>query len=217
MHRIARAARLGVAAATVTATTLLFVAAPASAHEQRTVDGKYHVEVGWGDEPTYAGFKNSVQLILNDANDKPVTDLGDTLKVEVKTGTQAMTLPFEPNFEVGGDGTPGDYRAWLVPTRPGGYTFHITGTIHNDNVDQTFTSSDTTFDDVKSATDVEFPVKDPSAGDLSTKLDRTQSRFTTQAKDAKDSADSAKTIALIGIVVGAVGIVIGATALTRKR
>jgi hypothetical protein len=39
--------------------------------------------VGCGDEPAHAGGKNSVQLILADANDKPVTDLGNTLKAGV--------------------------------------------------------------------------------------------------------------------------------------
>ena len=48
----------------------------------------------------------------------PVTDLADPLKVTVKTGTQEMRLSLVPNFEVGGDGTPGDYRAWFIPSCP---------------------------------------------------------------------------------------------------
>src|SRR5205807_2256065 len=149
--------------------------------ETRTIANQYSVEVGWGDEPPYAGFKNSVQLLLKDTKDKPVTDLGDTLKVEVSTGTQKMTLPIVPNFEVGGDGTPGDYRAWLVPTRPGTYTFHFTGTIHGDAIDASFTSSDTTFDEITSATDVEFPAKDPTIGDLSQRVTREDARLAAAA------------------------------------
>src|SRR5438309_4948203 len=42
--------------------------APALAHEERTVV-KFHVAVGFGDEPAYAGQKNSVQMFLHDAKD----------------------------------------------------------------------------------------------------------------------------------------------------
>src|SRR5690349_7624408 len=109
-------------------TTLAVSATSALAHEQRTV-GKYHVEVGFGTEPAYVGFPNSVQLLLNDAHDNPVTNLGDTLKVVVIQGSQHKTLSVAPNFEVGGDGIPGDYRAWFIPTTAGVYTFHFTGTV----------------------------------------------------------------------------------------
>ena len=54
----------------------------------------------------------------------------------------------------------------MVPTRPGAYTFHFTGTIRGDAIDETFKSSDTTFDDIKAASEVEFPAKDPSTGEL---------------------------------------------------
>ena len=201
----------------VFAAALLAAAPIASAHEARTINGKYNVEVGWGDEPPYAGFKNSVQLILSDADHKPITDLGDTLKVDVMTGTQKMTLPFEANFQVGEFGDPGDYRAWIVPTRPGTYTFHLTGTIHGDAIDQTFTSSDTTFDNVKAQSDVQFPAKDPTAGDLSQRLDRETARLSAQAKSAQDDAGGAKTFGIIGVVVGALGLAVGGVALTRKR
>jgi hypothetical protein len=61
------------------------LASPAAAHEAKTVGN--HFVVGFGDEPAYASEKNSVQLLLADANDKPVTDLTDTLKVAVTTGS----------------------------------------------------------------------------------------------------------------------------------
>ena len=62
------------------------LASPAAAHEAKTV-GNHHFVVGAGDQPAYASEKNSVQLLLADANDKPVTDLTDTLKVAVTTGS----------------------------------------------------------------------------------------------------------------------------------
>jgi hypothetical protein len=194
----------------------LVAAAPASAHEGRAV-GKYNFVVGWGDEPTYDGFKNSVSLLLTDANHKPVTDLGDTLKVEVSTGDQKVTLPMVANFEAGEFGEPGDYRAWLVPNRPGDYTFHFTGTIRGDAVDVTFTSSDTTFDGVKPVSEVEFPAKDPTVGDLASRVQRSEARAAAQVKEAKDSARTAKTFGMIGIALGAIGIVVGAIGASRRR
>ena len=103
----------------ILAMSLLAGAGPASAHEGREV-GEYHFTVGWGDEPAYSGFKNSVSLHLTDHDDRPVASLGSGgLKVEVIFGTQTVTLDMEPNFRVGAFGEVGDYRAWLVPVRAG--------------------------------------------------------------------------------------------------
>ena len=60
-------------------------------HEHRRV-GPYEMTVGWAEEPTYAGLKNAALLILTDASGKPVTDLTDTLKVEVVFGNQKTGL-----------------------------------------------------------------------------------------------------------------------------
>ncbi len=189
-------------------------AAPAFAHEERDFNG-FHAEVGFGDEPPYIGEKNSVQLILSTKVGKPVTDLGDSLQVEVSTaGNQPMKLALEPNFEVGGDGTPGDYRAWFIPTTPGKYTFHFTGTIKSQNVDQSFTSSSTGFDEVKDPSGVEYPAKDPTSGQVAARLDREVPRL-------ESATASARTLAVVGIVVGVAGLlvggVLGGLGLRRKR
>jgi hypothetical protein len=73
-------------ASTLAGLLILVLASPAAAHEAKTV-GNHHFVVGFGDEPAYASEKNSVQLLLADANDRPVTDLTDTLKVAVTTGS----------------------------------------------------------------------------------------------------------------------------------
>jgi hypothetical protein len=199
-------------------------AGPASAHEARKI-GKYDVEVGFGDEPAYTGDKNSVQLLLNEANDKPVVDLGDTLKVDITTGsstddTQKLSMTMQPNFEVGGDGTPGDYRAWFVPTAPGPYTFHSTGSIKGQKVGEKFTSSPTTFDEVQDPAQVEFPIKDPTTGQLTARVDRETQRLNTALADArrqaKDEAGTALLIAIVGVVVGVLGLAAAGYAL-RKR
>lgn len=201
----------------LTAVLALVTAAPALAHERRTVGG-YQFVVGWGDEPAYSSFKNSIQVTLSEANGgAPVTDLGDTLKVEVTKGSDRATLPLVANFRVGAFGTPGDYRAWLTPTRPGTYTFHFTGTVRGQSVDETFTSSKTTFNDVEDVATSEFPAKDPSTGELATRLDREVPRLDSAATKAKDDAGSARTLAVVGIAVGAAGLVAAVAALVVAR
>lgn len=190
--------------------------APASAHEPRST-GPVRFVVGWGDEPTYTGFKNSVQVTISEANGTPVTDLGDTLKVEVIKGADKVTLPLVANFRVGGSGTPGDYRAWLIPTRPGAYTFRLFGSVRGQNVDESFTSSNTTFNQVEDVTSIAFPAKDPSTGQLATRIDREIPRLEAALRDARDRTDGARTLALAGIGFGALGLLVAAGALAVAR
>lgn len=192
-------------------------ATPARAHEARTGGGVRFV-VGWGDEPAYTGSKNSVQVTVTEASGgAPVTDLGDGLKVEViKTG-EKLTLPLTPNFRAGAFGTPGDYRAWLTPTRPGAYTFRITGSVRGQNVNESFSSSPTTFNDVEDAANIQFPEKDPTPGQLATRVDREFPRLDAALAKAEDDAASARTLGLAGLAVGAAGLLAGAGAFVVAR
>jgi hypothetical protein len=217
-------------ASALAATMACVLASPALAHEARDVDD-LELEVGFGTEPAYAGQPNSVQLLLHH-HGEPVTDLGDTLDVEISFGdADPLRLTFEPFFEEGEFGTPGDYRAWFFPTSPGQYTFHLTGTIEGEDVDETFTSGPKTFSDVVSPADVQYPEQLPSTADIVARMDResaragdaiqqagTQSeRAARAASQAADDASSAKTIGVIGLVVGALGLIVAIVALTRSR
>lgn len=198
----------------VGACTLLVLASPAaSAHEQRTVAG-YGFLVGWGDEPTYTGFKNSVSLLLT-RQGKGVPDLGDTLKVEVASGGRSVTLDLVPNFEPGEFGEVGDYRAWIVPTRPGTYAFHFTGTIKGSALDETFTCSEQTFDCPREPGSIEFPARDPSTAQLSDRIDRQSGRLERRIASVNDDADQGRLFGIIGIAVGALALIVG-TAAVRK-
>ena len=215
MHRTAGA--LGVIALVTTLAVPLVLPRAAAAHERRQV-GAYTMSVGWVDEPTFAGFKNGVQLILKDKDGKPVEDLGDTLKVEVIFGTQ-KSAPLELDPAWGKSfGTPGDYHATIVPTRPGNYTFHFIGLINDQKVDQSFTSSDKTFDPVVEAAEIEFPAKDPSVADLAGRLERLGPRIEmaqAAVRDATAAAQQARTLAVVGVIVGALGLVAGLVSLRR--
>jgi hypothetical protein len=216
MHRSIRVLAMACALATV---ALIIGAPAASAHAQRQV-GPIHMEIGFGTEPAYVGQPNSVQIILTE-HGKPVVDLGGSLKVQVSFGGQPTDLPLEANFEVGGDGTPGDYRAWFIPSQPGPYTFHFTGKVHGTNIDESLTSGPKTFDEVQDPAEAAFPaVTAPTTQELADRIQQDATRLsdaTAAADSAKSAADSAKTVAIIGVVVGLIGIVVAATAILSVR
>jgi hypothetical protein len=208
-------------------TMLVLLAGRTAAHEVRQV-GDLDLVVGFGQEPAYAGQPNSVELLLSTGGN-PVTDLGDTLTVSLGFGDQSKDLSVEPFFEVGEFGTPGDYRAWFIPTRAGQYSFHFTGTIRGTKIDETFTSGPKTFGDVDNPTDAEFPVQDPTNGELADRIDREIPRLEASITDVKTSVDrsvgstvddvsSARTLALVGVALGALGLIaaIAAIAMTRR-
>ncbi|HLJ61879.1 MAG TPA: hypothetical protein VKZ50_19305 [bacterium] len=213
--------RLAVATVAVaTAVGLSGWLSAASAHEQRAV-GSVHMTVGWVDEPTYVGYRNAVQLFLADATNKPVLDVGDGLKVQVIFGNQKTgMLPLDPSFDPDtGLGTRGEFRASIIPTRPGNYTFHFVGAVGKQHIDQSFTTSPTTFDPVEDATGVEFPAKEPSTSEIAGLVERLGSRVDASAAAARDAAASAaqaRSLGIGGVVAGLVGIVIGVGAARRR-
>ncbi len=191
---------------TAVAVALLFsFAAVAAAHAD--VDaGSYHLAIGWVTEPTYVGEINAVQLLVFDENNNPVTDLGpDDVQVVVSAGGQdSAPLTFSAAFDAEeGLGTPGDYHAPLIPTIAGDYSFHVTGTIHGQAIDATVTSGEATFDTPMDPSAIQFPNKVPAVADLATRIDRVDSR----------SSSDAQTALYAGVAVGLVGIVIGVIAL----
>src|SRR5439155_190493 len=151
MHRPVRVLAL---ACTLAAVMLIMGAPAASAHAQRQA-GPIHMEIGFGTEPAYVGQPNSAQIILTE-HGQPVVDLRGSLKVQVSFGGQQTDISLQADFEVGGDGTPGDYRAWFIPSQPGPYTFHLTGTVHGTKIDESITSGPKTFDVVQDPAEAAF-------------------------------------------------------------
>src|SRR5260370_34745450 len=81
----------------------LFIAAagPASAHVLKTVR-PYHLLIGFGSQPAYAGAQHSVFLLLTSAKTgAPIVDegLGDALRVDVRFGTQHKQLALASSFD----------------------------------------------------------------------------------------------------------------------
>ena len=217
-----RTATTGVAPA-LAGLLVSLLAGPAVAHEDKKV-ANFTFSVGFGTEPAYAGTLNSVQLVVHN-NGKPVTDVKD-MKVAVTTGdAEAMQLTLAPNFEVGEWGEPGDYRAFFIPTTPGRYTFHFTGTIQGKKIDRSFTSIKDGFDAVDDPAEVQYPAKDPTGAQLATRVDREAARLnaalSADRDQARDDAADARRRATIALIVGAAGLlaaaVVGGLALRRRR
>jgi len=211
MHRFARAWAIAVLAIGPAS-----LATPVAAHVVKQV-GPYSVAIGWVHEPTYVGQLNAVQVVIKDAKGNPISDLSaDALKVVVSTaGQQSDPMSLAPTFdEDTGLGIPGDYEAPMIPTAPGDYTFQVTGSIHATKINETATSSDTTFDSVVDASAVQFPSKLPSIGDLATRVERVDARIQSQLTAANDAKSSAQGALVVGLAVGGVGVLIGLVAVT---
>jgi hypothetical protein len=219
-------ARVLMALATVAAVPVLFIAATAgtaSAHVLKTV-GPYHLLIGFGSEPTYAGEQNSVFLLLTSAKTgAPIVDegLGDTLKVAVGFGTQTKQLPLVSSFDPdSGQGTKGVYNAYFIPTVPGDYTFHFSGTIHTTKVNLTVKSSPTTFDSAHDPAGIQFPQQAPSNLQLAQRQNAESARLSAAIHAADSKAASASTalwVGIAGLVVGAAGLCVGGIAFARGR
>ena len=133
---------------------LLTVAVPVLAHEHRQI-GPYEVSFGWRVEPAYAGVYNGPEIGVENEDGEPVEGLEETLALEVSFGGVSKVLPLRGVF-----GEPGSYTADLLPTLPGDYSFHLTGMIGEETVDEVFTSADGDFSSVEPLEDIAFPAEE---------------------------------------------------------
>ena len=198
-----------VAAAT---TVLMLPIGQASAHEERQVDDLTFV-VGWSNEPAYAGFGNEVQVVVEHEG-KPVED--GELEAEVifgdPEGQARVTVTLDPAFD-----TPNEYLGYIIPTRPGTYSFHVTGTVDEHEIDEVFTSGPETFAEVNNPTEAEFPEQDPTRGELAEAVDRLTARIDELRTEPAVADEGGDSVALwIGIGSGVVALIALAMA-TRRR
>jgi len=218
----------------------LVVLLPAVAWAHTTVgEGATEVEVGWGDEPAFAGVLNSVQVRLS-RDGEPVVQLAGDLKVTVSHGADSVTLPLAPY------GTPGEYRAWLVPAQAGDYTFRLVGKAGDESIDQTIRSGPNTFNQVEEVTvigagDIATSAPDSGAGgggssgtepaggsdgdvpvgaEPATDAPLVADTAVEQEASSESSGGSSTltvVLAMIGAILGVFGFGMGALALSRSR
>jgi hypothetical protein len=171
----------------------------AAAHEVREV-GEFSLTVGFMDEPVFTDQKSGLEFRVT-RGEEPVEGLESSLQAEVIYSGQSRELPISPRF-----GQPGWYQSVFFPTAAGPYTFHISGTIDGQEIDESFTAGPDTFGEVQDATSGQFPVAFPGTGDI--------------ARDAEAGA-AAATTATIALVLGAGGLLAGLVAmgltLSRRR
>jgi hypothetical protein len=172
---------------------LLTFVVPTSAHDAHVV-GLYRLEIGWGEEPAFTGIRNSVVVEITEAKGgEPVNDLdGGALSVEVSFGAERVVLPLQPAWS-----RRNEFRASILPTRAGTYTFHITGTVKSQPIDITSTCAEKTFDCVVDVSHIQFPVKDPSVGQLAERVERSLPR----AEQALESSARARTTGFAAMAV----------------
>lgn len=236
MEHIRRSASRGAAILMLAGVAALVAAAPALAHEGREV-GDYTMEVGFGIEPAFAGFENYVHLaVAHHGTGEPVTQgVAGSLSVEVIFGQETRQMQLEP-----ASASPGEYRAFFIPTRSGQYTFRFTGAIGRQPIDEEFTSGPDTFSEVQGTSEVSFPVADPSTAEVAELLEQQNGRLTERIEaleaqlaeppgpdvgvDARvaaleDDVDASRGLAVAGVIAGILGLGIGAAALIvgRKR
>jgi hypothetical protein len=192
------------------------VTGPALAHEGRTV-GDYAFVVGFKNEPVFAGDKSGVEIVLTEAGSGDPVVKGVELEVEVIFGDESTTFPIEPDFVVGAFGEPGSYGANFFPTRPGQYSFHITGTVAGQDIDETFTSGPDTFGDPGDPKEISFPVQDPSTGELAERLNQEVPRLEASVEDAADTADGNKTLTFVALAAAGLALVLALVSFTRGR
>jgi hypothetical protein len=148
-----------IAAVCIALVALLNVYQTVFAHEEITV-GDYSIEVGWLQEPPFAGQMNGITIDVTHTNAgtvQPVEDIS-SLTVTLSYGGQEKSLEFEPV----GEEAPGEFVASVIPTIPGEYEVIFGGTLGETAVD-----AQTHVQEVQPADVLAFPSVDqaPSSGD----------------------------------------------------
>jgi hypothetical protein len=184
----------------------LVLPSAARAHD-RLQAGPYVFTLGWEKEPALAGYENGVEVDVAGSAGRPVSQAAGKLALEVSFGDVRMVVPLEPGARAG------LFRADLVPTRAGAYTFRILGAVRGRHVDISSTCSDRTFECVIDASEQQFPATDPTSEQLSERIDRLSAR----TSRATDSASEARTIALAGIVLALIGLLAVASVVVLRR
>jgi hypothetical protein len=100
-----------------------------------------------------------------------------------------------------------------MPTVPGVYAFRIFGTIEGQQVNETFTASDSTFAII--AEPPAFPNAYVGIGSVDETVQGLEARIAELESDG-GGGNSGTTFGIIGIVVGIVGLAVAAYSLTRK-
>lgn len=132
---------------------------------EATTTGQPHTEQGSADHAT-------VEV------DEAIVNAAETLTLTVSFGNQSRELPLIADRE-----TPGRFFADLIPTRPGDYTFRLTGKIGDTIVDEAFSSADGEFSTIEPAGDLLFPDTKADAVSLQAQIETLKAQVEALQKD----------------------------------
>jgi hypothetical protein len=157
--------------------TLLGVTNSLAAHEGREVY-PYELMVGWRNEPAYVGLLNGPEIFISEGGEArdytfPPSDQV-SLRLEVSFGDASQRLVLQHVAD-----QRGRYFADLIPTQPGDYSFHLTGTIVDTVVDEIFTSADGQFGTVEAAADIMFPPWEETTSESDAEIASVETRIAT--------------------------------------
>ena len=161
--------------------------------------------LGEPEEPADSGHSSS----------KAVSGL-TTLQVEVTHVASSVSQIMELKEDFN---SAGHYKAEFIPTSPGPYNFRFFGEIHGQQIDESFESSNTTFDEVTPANDVQFPVQLAAPRETENAargaLDAAN-EASVEASEASSSASTATLLGVVALILGALGLVLGGLAFQRS-
>jgi hypothetical protein len=201
MHPARGVAVRAALAAGLAAVLLLPGLQPVLGHEQRDVAG-YQIVVGFVDEPVFTGQKSGLEFSVTQ-NEEPVDGLEETLQAEVIYQDQRRALELSPRF-----GEPGWYESIFFPTAAGPYTFHISGDLAGEQIDESFTSGPDTFSEVEDQAGGQFPVQYPPAAEIADAAQR--------GADAAGQTTIALVLAVAALALGLVGTGLALAGRTRR-
>ena len=180
----------------------LLIPLAALAHTEVEV-GSYIFDYGWVNEPVIVGQPNSLYLFIapkeegehqegeTEEHTEGVTGAEATLEFTVEYGSARQSYDLQPV-----PGQPGLYRADLIPTRRGQYTFHFSGEINGEPVDLRVEP-----EEVEAAGRLAFPEPMLESVDIATQLEAAQA----QANTTQAIAIASGVVALIGVGLGIYG------------
>ena len=139
-----------------------------------------------------------------------------TLQVEVTHVASSVSKIMDLKETMG---DPGHYKSEFIPTSPGSYNFRFFGEIDGQKVDASFESSNTTFDEVISANDFQFPVQLAASRETENAARgalAAANEASANAADATSSASTSRVLGLIALVLGVFGLIFGGLAFQRS-
>jgi len=171
---------------------------PVAAHDHVTV-GEYELTVGWRAEPAVAGYLNGLDLGIqhhfSNGTTAWVVGVAGNLTATLMTGQASVPKALEPQF-----GRNGWYAFDVIPTRVGTYSVRLNGTLGSTPVDVKVN-----LDDVGPASDLAFPIADPTSSDLQGRLNAANAAIA----GLQLLLIIALVVACLGLLVAAVAVVLG--------